>query len=586
MEGLKHNERADLSRDAAVDVSGEAGSYEVPDTNETQEVDDAGPTDEELLDLLTFNNDWQPPGVSASSPQTPTFPDQSFARYRYAAERQTSEPPDVQVTHVSREVTSRAAASDTLDLSGSSTNAEGPGLEHQALEEQRQRDQPTIGAADAPSGLPEGQVLEAWEAQIRAEAPEIRSRHDDFLRELPGLRAEDMAAKPQDLSKYQPAQSYGAHDMPFPPHESIGYDAMALHTEDWMIGKPQRKSIEASYEAPNQLEQILNVPRFDQQLQAAPQQAQYSPVQQLQQPQVYSEQPDQVKQNWLQDEYGYQLPPMSDYSQNHAQTHGQFSSPTVGQVTGQSHYLVAQAQSPMQYGSPRLENRQHQGRQLSRNVSLGAQQSSPWPARSQFQQEQDYRRRVQGVVANPSRAQMAWVPGRGQTARQSVSRSHRLQLPAANVLLSQTENVSDSLVGPSPTLSAGEVTLRYNSWQEVNRRKLSTQQALHIPSDPTYPRFDELEQRYVKQMISAMNSMEDAKDNPGMIDMWRRMKRNTDAVEDTAWELLVSIQDVPQHSPGVSLIFPRASVSAPKASPCRWFLGQSCQHSLRALRST
>ncbi|MCJ1391534.1 hypothetical protein MMC18_004398 [Xylographa bjoerkii] len=57
-------------------------------------------------------------------------------------------------------------------------------------------------------------------------------------------------------------------------------------------------------------------------------------------------------------------------------------------------------------------------------------------------------------------------------------------------------------------------------------------------ADSTYPHLPAQEQSYVKEIIKAMVNMHSANDNPGMLDMWNKLKKNEDSLEITAWRLL------------------------------------------------
>ena len=85
-----------------------------------------------------------------------------------------------------------------------------------------------------------------------------------------------------------------------------------------------------------------------------------------------------------------------------------------------------------------------------------------------------------------------------------------------------------------------QVHLQYHSLEEadeVNRKSPPEPRR----KDVTEPHTPEAEQKYVLQIINAMNDMSRATDNPKAKDMWKKLKRNSRAVELAAWQLLVSI---------------------------------------------
>ncbi|MCJ1433358.1 hypothetical protein MMC27_002718 [Xylographa pallens] len=66
-------------------------------------------------------------------------------------------------------------------------------------------------------------------------------------------------------------------------------------------------------------------------------------------------------------------------------------------------------------------------------------------------------------------------------------------------------------------------------------------------SDLTYPHHPMQEQSYVKKIITAMSDMNSAHDNPGMLEMWSKLKKNEEALEKTAWKLLQSCNKSHKH---------------------------------------
>ena len=91
-----------------------------------------------------------------------------------------------------------------------------------------------------------------------------------------------------------------------------------------------------------------------------------------------------------------------------------------------------------------------------------------------------------------------------------------------------------------PRVSRGSPTLTFNRLYEFEHKKDITNEDHWWRSDSTYPHYPIQEQLYVKKIIMAMSEMDSANDNPGMLEMWSKLKKNMELLEITAWKLLVS----------------------------------------------
>lgn len=101
------------------------------------------------------------------------------------------------------------------------------------------------------------------------------------------------------------------------------------------------------------------------------------------------------------------------------------------------------------------------------------------------------------------------------------------QLVPANVI---------QLTGDAPN----RIALRHGNLEEAERAMSHVNNPVSNDADPTVPTDNiELQRAYVRRILAAMYSVDQARDNDNMIAMWVRQSRNTGAVEQVAWRLLV-----------------------------------------------
>lgn len=94
-------------------------------------------------------------------------------------------------------------------------------------------------------------------------------------------------------------------------------------------------------------------------------------------------------------------------------------------------------------------------------------------------------------------------------------------------------------------ITGNDVMLRFGSLTEAENAMRHVANPVNQDADRTVPRTPEEERGYVRQLVAAMQSTDYARDNGTMISMWERQRQNTDAVENTAWRLLVRCNSRP-----------------------------------------
>ena len=134
-------------------------------------------------------------------------------------------------------------------------------------------------------------------------------------------------------------------------------------------------------------------------------------------------------------------------------------------------------------------------------------------------------------------------PGNSVNYGQSNQRSHYVR--ATPLLALEFENTfmqaSDvPYYLPEDSRGSPALELKYSRLYDFEHQKDTNNDDHSWKSDVTYPHHPIQEQSYVKKIITAMSDMNSAHDNPGMLEMWSKLKKNESALEKTAWKLLVS----------------------------------------------
>ncbi|MCJ1283242.1 hypothetical protein MMC26_002570 [Xylographa opegraphella] len=148
-----------------------------------------------------------------------------------------------------------------------------------------------------------------------------------------------------------------------------------------------------------------------------------------------------------------------------------------------------------------------------------------------------------------------------QTSQQLVLKSERAIEHASNSLNYGQPDHRNHYVGtmPTPGLAFGNTFMQANDvpyylpgvsrgsrapvlkfsrlYEFENQKDIANDDHAWI-SDATYPHSPGQEQLYVKKIIMAMSDMDSANDNPGMLEMWSKLKKNAELLETTAWKLL------------------------------------------------
>ena len=85
-----------------------------------------------------------------------------------------------------------------------------------------------------------------------------------------------------------------------------------------------------------------------------------------------------------------------------------------------------------------------------------------------------------------------------------------------------------------------DIRLEFDSLYKFENKQDKENKDDFWKKDSTYPHSEHQEREYVENIIAAMSCMNEAHDNPGMLDMWYKLMKNESALESTAWKLLVS----------------------------------------------
>ncbi|MCJ1381122.1 hypothetical protein MMC17_004231 [Xylographa soralifera] len=109
----------------------------------------------------------------------------------------------------------------------------------------------------------------------------------------------------------------------------------------------------------------------------------------------------------------------------------------------------------------------------------------------------------------------------------------------------QANNVPYYLPGGSRGSPAPK--LKFSRLYEFENQRDTSNDDHSWRSDSTYPHYPRQEQLYVKKIIKAMSDMDSANDNPGMLEMWSKLKKNGELLEKTAWKLLQSCNKSHKH---------------------------------------
>ena len=114
-------------------------------------------------------------------------------------------------------------------------------------------------------------------------------------------------------------------------------------------------------------------------------------------------------------------------------------------------------------------------------------------------------------------------------------------IPTAGLEFADTFMLPDDVPDYPPRVSRGSPTsdLKFSCLYDFENQKDPTNIDHSWRSDATYPHTRSQEQTYVKDIIMAMSDMGSANDNPGMLEMWTKIMKNTKLLEITAWKLLV-----------------------------------------------
>ena len=479
---------------------------------------------------------------SLSSPASPLFP------RNLAGMSQNTERVGLRAAHP-RGVMSSPASPETFNLLSGVLEAQNvlsgrSALDFQTLRTSHQRNQSTNDAAHEAPAFAQGATsslgdlvsgeLDHQDMQVLDSAIQWGQQHgSDFVAQGNG-----------DLGDRLPDQSYGGPEHNFPPTDSAGQDAQmpinitGQHTENWMDGRSSEiqstsESVPYEFTFPSGLLRD-----------ASHGQNQNFGGELAQQPRFFSEQAPEQQQYWSQQQGQRYQATQIQYPQNPLRTTGQVFSPVSGQFRDQGQTVTRQAQrsfpeAPAQSTSYRQRERHGpsnfpteypQGHLRSTSSQVARLQTNPQPGPADS--------------FRSGHSQPAQIQRHGYAEAEATRFREQLQLAASNDVLRELRT------GPSPTTVPGKVSsskdirLRHKSWHGITQQKFSAQQPVRVPVDRTYPKSHEREQYYVRRMISAMNHMENAKDNKGMIATWQRAKCDVNGVEDAAWEVLVNGYDL------------------------------------------
>ena len=477
---------------------------------------------------------------SLSSPASPLFP------RNLAGMSQNMERVGPRAAHP-RGIMSSPASPETFNVLSGVPEAEAvlsgrSAVDFQTLRTSHQRNESTSDATDEAPAVAQGQASSLGDLISGELDHQDMQTLDNAIRWGQQHGPEFATQGNGNLGDRLPDQSYGGPEHSFPPTDSAGQDIQmpinitGQHTENWMDGRSPAiqstsESVPYEFALPSGLlrdtSHVQNQ-NFGREL--------------AQQPRFFSEQVPEQQQYWSQQQGQRYQATQIQYPHNPLRTTGQVFSPLSGHFRDQGQTVTRQAQRSFQeapaqstsygqrerHGPSGFPAEYHQGDSRSTSSQLARLQTNPRLAPS------DYFRSGHSQPAQIQRH------GYAEAEAEATRSREQLQLAASSDDLRELQTGSSPTTVPGKVSSRSEIRLRHKSWHGITQQKFSAQQPVRVPADRTYPKSHEREQYYVRRMISAMNHMENAKDNKGMIATWQRAKCDVNAVEDAAWEVLVN----------------------------------------------
>ena len=478
---------------------------------------------------------------SASSPASPLFPGD------LAGVSQNTERVDPRAAH-SRGVMSSPASPDAFNVLSGALEADAAfsgrsAIDFQALRTSHERNESRSEAAHSGPALPQGGSSNLDDLMSSELHSQDMQTLDDAIQWAEHQRPDFVAQENKGLGDKLPEQSYGGPEHSFPPTDSVGQDAQmpvnitGQHRESWLDGSSSEvrgtsENVPYEFALPSGLFRDAHHG-----------QNQIFGGESAQQPRFFAEHEAQQQQYWSQQQGQMYQASHSGYPQNLFRTTGQVFPPLSGQFGNQGQTATRQAQRSFQEGSTQSTSYMKRERAGTSNFPAEYPQGHLRTTSSQLARLQTNPQLGLVNTFDPGHSQPAPSQRHGYAEDEATRLRRQLQLAASSDDLQEPRTGSSPTTVPRQVSPSHEIHLRHKSWLSITQQKFAAQQPMHVPVDRTFPKSHEREQYYVRRMISAMNHMENAKDNKGMISTWQRAKGDVKAVEDAAWEVLVNSYD-------------------------------------------